>query len=195
VPQDWPAYFKASLEKPLHPLWEQIDPLLAPGQVALDLGCGVGSATIHLLEKGLKVVAIDQEPEALEITRSRLPPEAAAHLLKAQFQDVGFDSDSLDVVAAFFALFFLRPWEFGRVWQRLLAALKPGGVFAGQFLGINDDWADRGYTVHTRSEVESLLHPFEVLYLEEVERDGETTLREPKHWHVFHVVARKLSHQ
>ncbi|HTQ11747.1 MAG TPA: class I SAM-dependent methyltransferase [Fimbriimonadaceae bacterium] len=191
--EDWSAYFKASLEKPLHPLWKQIDPFLRAGAVALDLGCGAGEGTLHLLEMGLSVIAVDQEPEALEILRERLPEAAKAHLVKAQFQDIGFDPDSLDVVVAFFSLFFLRHWEFGQVWQRLLTALKPGGLFAGQLLGVNDDWAERGCTVHTRAEVESLLHPFEILYFEEADRDGETLLREPKHWHVFHVVARKLA--
>jgi tellurite methyltransferase len=78
------------------------------------------------------------------------------------------------------------------VWQRLVNALRSDGIFAGQLLGVNDDWTARGYTAHTRTEVQSLLHPFEILHMEEAERDGETALREPKHWHIFHIVARKL---
>ena len=192
MPENWSDYYAATLDKPLHPIWEHIDPHLKAGQVALELGCGVGHGVLHLVEKGLKVIAVDQEPEALEKTKERLPQQAEVHLLKAQFQDLGLDPDSLDLIVAGFSLFFLRTWEFGRVWQRLVRALRPGGIFAGQLLGVNDDWAERGYTVHTRSEIESLLHPFEILYLEEAERDGETAMREPKHWHVFHVVARKL---
>ena len=114
-------------------------------------------------------------------------------LLNEIIQDLGLDPESLDLVFAGFSLFFLRFWEFGQVWQRILQALKPGGIFAGQLLGVKDDWAERGYTVHTLEEVQSLLHPFEVLYFEEAERDGETLLREPKHWHVFHVVGRKIA--
>lgn len=189
--ESWSEYLKASVEKPLHPLWEQLDPFLEPGQIALDLGCGAGSGTLHLLERGLKVLAVDQEPEALEITRSRIPQGADATLVKAQFQDIGFEPESLDVVVAFFTLFFLRPWEFTAVWRRLTSALRPGGLFAGQLLGVHDEWADRGYTVFTRAEVESRLEPFDLVYLEEAERDGETALLEAKHWHVFHVVARK----
>ncbi len=189
--ENWSSYFAASREKPLHPIWEQIDPYLQAGQVALELGCGTGAGVAHLLEKGLKVLAVDQEPEALEITRSRVPEGADVTLIKAQFQDLGLDPESLDVVVGGFSLFFLRSWEFGQVWRRLVTALKPGGIFAGQLLGPNDEWAERGYTVHARAEVEALLGTFDALYLEEVERDGETLLREPKHWHVFHVVARK----
>ena len=189
--ENWPAFFKASLEKPLHPIWEHIDPHLQSGQVALELGCGVGAGVVHLVEKGLKVIAVDQEPEALEITRERLPEGADVHLLRAQIQDVGLEPDSFDIAVAGFSLFFLRSWEFGQVWRRTQKALKPGGIFAGQLLGVNDDWVARGYTAHTRQEVEGLLDRFEILFLEEVDRDGETILREPKHWHVFHVVARR----
>lgn len=189
--EKWSDYFKASLEKPLHPLWQEIDPHLLPGQIALELGCGAGNGVSHLIAKGLKVIAVDQEPEALELTRRQLPEGAQVHLLKAQFQDLGLDRNSLDVIVAGFSLFFLRPWEFGQVWPRLVTALRERGIFGGQFLGVHDDWASRGYTTHTRGEVEALFGGFEILYLEEVERDGETMLREPKHWHVFHVVARK----
>jgi tellurite methyltransferase len=188
---DWSAYFRASAEKPLHPIWEHIDPLLQPGQIALELGCGVGHSVAHLAEKGLKVIAVDQEPEALELTKKRLPAGAEVTLVKSQFQDLGLDAASLDLVVAGFSLFFLRDWEFGQVWKRVVAALKPGGIFAGQLLGDHDDWVERGYTVHSRAEAETLLTGFDVLYFEEAERDGETTLGEPKHWHVFHLVARK----
>lgn len=189
--QDWPAYFKASLDKPLHPLWEQIDPYLAAGQTALDLGCGVGVGTAHLIEKGLRVIAVDQEAEALEITGGRLPAGADVHFVQASFQELGADEKSVDVIVAFFSLFFLSPLDFGRFWEKLTSALRPGGLFAGQLLGVHDDWANRGYTVFTASECYAVLDAFDILYFEEVDRDGETTLREPKHWHVFHVVARK----
>src|SRR4051812_18225040 len=123
--ENWSAYFKASLDKPLHPLWNEIDKVLPASGVALDFGCGVGTGTLHLLQKGLSVIAVDQEPQALEILRSRLPEGAKAHLVKAEFQSLGLEPESLDVVVAFFSLFFLRFWEHGQVWQRLLKALKP----------------------------------------------------------------------
>jgi len=47
-------------------------------------------------------------------------------------------------------------------------------------------------TFHTRAEAEALFRVFELERFEEVEEDGETVLKNPKHWHVFHVVARKL---
>lgn len=188
---DWTDYLQASKDKPLHLLWREVEPYLEEGQVALELGCGAGAGVEFLASKGLQIIAVDQEPEALELTKARLKPNHEVHLVRAQFQDLGLDANSLDIIYAGFSLFFLRAWEFGQVWQRLLKALKEGGIFAGQLLGVNDDWAERGYTVHTLNEVQSLLHPFEILYFEEAERDGKTMVGTEKHWHVFHIVARK----
>jgi tellurite methyltransferase len=43
----------------------------------------------------------------------------------------------------------------------------------------------------TREEAEELLRGFDVERFTEVEEDGQTALGEAKHWHLFHVVARR----
>jgi len=45
--------------------------------------------------------------------------------------------------------------------------------------------------VQTRAEVDELLRPFEVEWLDEVDEDGSTAIGTRKHWHLYHVVARK----
>jgi hypothetical protein len=47
-----------------------------------------------------------------------------------------------------------------------------------------------GRTHHTRAQAEALLRALVVERFEEVEEDGRTAVRQPKHWHLFHVVAR-----
>ncbi len=44
---------------------------------------------------------------------------------------------------------------------------------------------------HTRQEVELLLEPFEIEMLDEEDKPGKTALDQVKHWHIFHIVARK----
>jgi tellurite methyltransferase len=155
----------------------------------LELGCGVGHGVLWLLGKGFEVVANDMEPEALDIVRSRVPAEAHVEFLPGRFEDITMPE--ADLIVAGFSLFFLPPSEFADFWPKVVRALRPGGVFAGQFLGVHDDWAARGYTVMERSQVERMLQGLEVLALDEADQDGETSLGEAKHWHVFHVVARK----
>ena len=44
---------------------------------------------------------------------------------------------------------------------------------------------------HTRQEAERLVRRLELERFDEVENAGKLATGGPKHWHVFHVVARK----
>ena len=70
--------------------------------------------------------------------------------------------------------------------------LRPGGRFCGQLFGDHDDWAGSGVVFHTREELAELLAPFEVELLDVEDEDGSTTVGTTKHWHIYHVVARRL---
>jgi tellurite methyltransferase len=189
-PESWSEYYQATLDKPLHPIFEHLDPFLKPGLTALELGCGVGNGVLHLVEKGLNVLAVDADKEAIDIVFERVPGSANVALLQSTFQDLTLPAKTYDVIVAGFSLFFMPRPDFDAFWPRMVAALKPGGVVGGQLLGVNDDWRERGYAVHSRDEVDAMLSPFEVVYFEEAERDGTTVVGEKKHWHVFHVVAK-----
>ena len=43
----------------------------------------------------------------------------------------------------------------------------------------------------SRAEVEAMLAPFEIERLQEFDDEDTTAIGSRKHWHVFHVVARK----
>ena len=162
------------------------------GRFAVDLGCGEGRDTVELLRRGWRVLAIDAEHEA--ISRLRARPEAArSDLLEtevASFEEAAWPEPAL--VNASYALPFCPPAAFPAVWAHVVESLPPGGRFCGQLFGDRDEWAsDPELTTHPREEVERLLAPFEAERFDEVEEDGETALGKPKHWHLFHIVARK----
>ncbi len=99
---------------------------------------------------------------------------------------------SCDLVNASWSLPFCPPEVFDIVWERIVASVRPGGRFSGQLFGERDEWAtEEDMTFKTREEAEALLAGFELERFDELEEDGKTALGNPKHWHVFNIVARR----
>ena len=96
----------------------------------------------------------------------------------------------LDLAWAGMALPFCAAADFDAVWQRIVAALVPGGCLAGHFFGPRDSWAGGGEasSFHDEAMVQALLDGFELVLCHEREWDGGSGSG-PKHWHLFEVVA------
>lgn len=160
-------------------------------RLAVDLGCGEGRDTLALLARGFRVIAIDSEPAALDWLRQRPDLTAGARLetICARMEDAAWPA--ADIVNASFALPFCAPDRFAALWARIVESLPSGGRFAGQLFGPHDDWAGPLLTICDRAAVDALLTPFERDHFEEVDRPGKDALGTPKHWHLFHIAARK----
>lgn len=182
-------YIAATADEPPERIFDLLDPFLPSSGEAIDLGCGAGRGTLRLLSRGLRVTATDVRREGLKVLRSKLPPGAPVEIIRTPFQKM--ELRSYDAVVASYSLFFLEPSEFAEFWPRLVRSVRPGGIFAGVFLGPHDDWRDRGFTLISRGELEPMFDGFETLYLEEEDKDGETAIGDRKHWHLFHIIARK----
>lgn len=169
-------------------------PAPAGFRLGVDLGCGDGRDTAEMLRRGWRVLAVDAEPEAFERLGAR--PESAAapgdmlEVVTAPFETVAWAA--ADLVNASFALPLCAPADFAVVWERVVESLSAGGRFSGQLFGERDGWApDPGMTFLSRSEAERLFRGFELERFDEIENDGETRRGAWKHWHLFHIVARK----
>ncbi|MGB0631266.1 MAG: class I SAM-dependent methyltransferase [Alphaproteobacteria bacterium] len=194
---DWAAYYGKTGQRPPRPtLIRALDAFDREGRrdnaVAADLGCGSGRDTIEILLRGWPVHAVDASPDAIAglLGRSDLPPGAKIHTQLARYEDM--DLPRCDLINAAFSLPLCLAGAFPDVWRKVLTALKPGGRFSGQLYGDRDSWAGRdGMTFHTREEVDVMLVGLEIEFLEEEEDDSVTPRGTPKHWHIFHIVARK----
>jgi len=191
VTSEWTPYYEYAGDDPRETLLGALDRFAEPG-LAVDLGCGSGRDTFELLRRGWRVLAIDAEREAIE----RLLAHTALDLSRLETQLARFEDAAwpdADLVSASFALPFCRPEHFRALWERVVASLRPGARFCGQLFGDRDEWASTHaeMTFHTRGEVERLLSDLDVEELDEAEEDGPTALEPVKHWHVFHVVARR----
>lgn len=173
-------------------------PGLVPG-IAFDIACGEGRDTRAILahHPAWRILALDASAEGLARLRGSLSSSDRArveiHALAMESIASRFLSESnVALINASFALPFCRPDAFPGLWAWIVQALGSTGVFAGQFFGDRDEWAPvRRQSHHSRAQVESLLAPFKILYLEEVEKDGDDAMGGAKHHHVFHVVAQR----
>jgi tellurite methyltransferase len=191
---DWSEYYDRTAGRPPRRTLVAALDLFGPGDgwSAVDLGCGDGRDTVELLRRGWRVIAIDAEAEAIERleTRRDLPRRNLLTALCTRFETARWPKVSL--VNASFALPLCAPERFGEVWVRIERSLKPGGRFSGQLFGERDDWrGEPGMTHHDREAVEGLLSGFAIEMLDEEEIDTATPYGKPKHWHLFHIVARK----
>lgn len=194
--QRWSHYYQATAGRDPRPLLIESgacesDPAASTVRWAVDLGCGDGTETLALLQAGWHVLAIDQQPAAIALVQHKVPPEFQPRLQTRVAAFEALQLPPVDLVYAGFSLPFCAPEQFPALWKTIVAALTPGGVFAGQLFGEHDSWAARTtMTFHKRAQVQALLEPFEIKTLHEVEEDGQA-VSGPKHWHVFHIIARK----
>ncbi len=196
--EDWRKYYlQTGAGPPRETLMFALDrfetePFEGPYRSAVDLGCGNGRDTRELLRRGWSVLAIDGEPTAVEELRARpdLPADARLATSIARFETATWPESHL--VNSSFALPLCPPETFPALWQRITDSLLSGGRLSCQLYGDRDSWAgDPTITFLTRPEVEAMLADLTVEHFREEEDDSVTPRGTPKHWHIFHIVARK----
>jgi len=191
----WAAYYQQLRDRP--PRKTLLAALDAFGDapsdaLVIDLGCGDGRDAIEMLRRGWRVVAVDAEPEALRQLQARPLPEGTDLTpVVARLEEVPIPL-GVHLVNSSFAMPLCEPEAFHRTWERIREALPSGGRFSGQWYGPRDSWAERpGMTFLSRDEALALLRGLDLEMFEEEESDGVTPRGNSKHWHIFHIVARK----
>jgi hypothetical protein len=192
---DWSAYHRFTQGRDPRPLFVRAVEWVGAGdgRTAIDIGFGDGTETRALFAGGWSVFAVDPEPSAAAGLTSTVPTDQLPRLraVTARVEDVEFPAAGF--VYAGYSLPFCTPDRFPEVWGRIGHALEPGGLFAGQLFGVRDSWASNPQmTFVDRDRLRSLLAAYEVLDLEEEDAPGDS-FSGPKHWHVFHVIARLKS--
>lgn len=159
-PVERPSYYRADLARVHHlgfgfhadacaaGILALLEPVRARRGLVLELGCGSGLLTRHLVEAGHRVVATDASPAMLELARQHVPDAEDIHRLTLP-EDPLPDADA--VVSVGHALNYLADEAaVDRAFAAIGAALKPGGILA---LDLCDrDWAS------TRRNLEPAVH-------------------------------------
>jgi len=159
---------------------------------AVELGCGSGIDTIKLVQSGWKVYAVDSTNDGFDNIRAKLPLEKHADVecVQAYFEDMRIPE--ADMVYSVFSVPFCRPEYFDAFWDRIVAAIRPGGRFAGNLFGVKDEWAYmQDVTFIEKEQIDDLFKCFEIEHFREQCSEGPSVLTPTKFWHLFDVVARK----
>jgi trans-aconitate methyltransferase len=98
-----------------------------PGERILDVGCGEGTLTRQLVERGATVLGIDNSPEMVEAARA-----AGVDALQLDDADMQFFAE-FDAAFSNAALHWVLEKE--QAARAIFRALKPGGRFAGEMGG------------------------------------------------------------
>jgi tellurite methyltransferase len=190
--EGWYKYAERARDRPPRPLLVEAAQLTTNRDAAIDIGAGALNDVLFLLDAGFAhVIALDGEPIAQDIADT-IPPDRFRYVI-ASFEDFAFPFAAYDLLNAQYALPFIRADQFERVFDAIIASLRPGGIITGQFFGDRDDWVGTpNMTFHSREAAEALLAPLTVLaFREEDDPHSQTISGTPKHWHLFHFIARK----
>src|SRR5262249_39754117 len=97
----------------------------APRGDALELACGTGLWTRHLVETATRIVAVDASPETIEVNRARVRSDRVEYVVADIFSWT--PSRRVGFVLFTFWLSHVPPARFDSFWQTVARALRPGG--------------------------------------------------------------------
>lgn len=191
----WAAYYDKLRDRPpRRTVVAALDLFGKPDADALatDLGCGDGRDVVEMVRRGWNVIAVNSEPAALQHLAARPMTQAGRVTpIAARLEEVPLPI-AVKWVNSSFAMPLCEPPRFSHLWARIRDALPVGGRFSGQWYGPRDSWNGRpGMTFLDRAAAQTLLEGFDTEMFEEEEADSVTPRGNPKHWHIFHIVARK----
>ncbi|GLQ11992.1 tellurite resistance protein [Devosia yakushimensis] len=190
--EGWQKYADNAAGRPPRPLLVDALQLISARDAAIDLGAGALTDSQYLLEQGFaSVTALDSAPVA-QATADTFPATRFRYAIST-FEAFAFPTAAYDVVNAQYALPFIEPAHFPRVFAAIRASLKPGGLLVGQLFGDRDTWAGSpGMNFHTETSARALLADLTLLRFDvEDDANSKTMSGRPKHWHAFHIIARR----
>jgi SAM-dependent methyltransferase len=100
---------------------------LVAGSRALEVGCGTGKLTESLVERGLRVDAVEPGPNMIAMARKRVGDAASVTFHLGRFEDVDLGGRSFDALFSATAFHWVDP-SVG--WAKAAACLARGGLLA-----------------------------------------------------------------
>ena len=190
---DMEKYYKNTENALPNPIIQKFISMNIKPENAIELGGGAGRDTVYLIRNGWNVFAIDKE-DTEQIISNKLNDE---ELKRFRFDSQNFENIKLEkakLLVANFSIPFCRKDCFNQFWSKIVDSILKNGYFVGNFFGLNDSWVKNKQQMIFLSKEQVLdlfKDSFEIVYFNEIEKDGITGLGKMKHWHIYNVIARR----
>lgn len=189
----WKKYYQNRDTAPPSILLEHVVSVLNLEEgVALDLGSGTGNDAGFLLANGFKVEAIDKEPDSIENINNKFGDNPNFTSYNLYIEDFKFEKNKYDVINAQFSLFFVPNDKIAKVLKSALDSLKPGGIFCGQLLGVEDEWVNKiDVNSFSEEDIKKVFAGYKFLRFKEIKKEGTTAIGKQKFWHLYNFAVQK----
>ena len=155
------------------------------GNLAIDLGCGVGNDTEFLNSRGFRVTAIDSEEQVRHILEEKIIDKTNLDVVIGDFSEI--ELPTADLILANMSLFFVKD-NFETFLKSLLEKVNKKGFFVANFLGQEDEW-NKSKTTMGKDELLSYFEKYKIHYFSEEKYYADTALGKNKFWHVYTIMA------
>lgn len=157
---------------------------------ALDLGCGSGADTKEIARQGALVKAIDINSDVKKYFDEN---DKNIKLIVRPFQK--FEFGKYDLIYAKSSIVFLKKEDFYKIIEKIKNALNHGGIFAVRFWGKHDsnNKGTKNNSVYLNiNEIKEMFsEDFEILEINEIEKDSMNAYGKMKHWHFLDTIIRR----
>ncbi len=180
------AYVAATGTTATHDLDGFLNALPSGGRI-LELGCGSGRDSAHMLARGFDVMPTDGSPEMAKLAERRLGRPVAI-LPFEQLEAI----DLYDAVWANACLLHVPRPKLSEILARIRNALKTGGLFHASFKAGTSDGRDRFDRYYNYPTQDWLFEQYRDAGWETVRivpRDGDAYDGEPTHWLHVHATS------
>ena len=189
--KDWAEYYKITKNKPPSKLLIKALKYVKNKKRAIDIGGGALKDTRYLLSKGFDVTVIDSS-ELMAKEAKKIKSGKLRYVIE-HFDKFNFPENTFDIALTMYSLPFNAPDTFDNVFENIKKSIVEDGIFCGQLFGVRDEWSNKpNMTFHTKRQIAKLFLGMEIIYFKEEEIDGKTANGAPKHWHVFHFIAKRI---
>ena len=92
----------------------------------LDLGCGPGVETEHLVTNGFNVHTVDGAINMIQLAKERTP---SATFETADIRELDYGQEQYDGIIALYSLTYIPKLDIPKLFSKLVKSLKPSGLF------------------------------------------------------------------